>query len=100
MESNGKARLKCGYKDNEFELEFQIVDEDSPAILGREACSKLWLIKRVYKVENKDQTDIVSEYQDLFTGLDCVPGLHHIQLNPDVAPAIKREHYPLRRNSS
>ncbi|RXN08425.1 retrotransposon-like family member retr-1 [Labeo rohita] len=88
METKGKVWLKCGYKDTEFDLEFQIVEEDSPAILGREACSKLGLIKRVYKVENKNQTDILSEYQDVFTGLGCVPGLHHIQLNPDVAPVI------------
>lgn len=69
-------------------LEFQIVDEDSPAILGREACSKLGLIKRIYKVENKDQTDILNEYKYVFTGIGCVPGLHHIQLNPDVTPVI------------
>lgn len=24
----------------------------------------------------------------MFTGLGCVPGLHHIQLNPDVTPVI------------
>ncbi len=88
MEPKGKAMLKCGYKDNEFELELQIVDEDSPAILGRESCSRLGLIKRVYKVENKDQTDILNEYKDVFTGLGCIPGLHNIQLNLDVAPVI------------
>ncbi len=86
-----REMLKCGYKDKEFELEFQIVDEDSPAILGREACSKLGLIKRVYKVENKDQTDILNEYKDVFTGLGCVPGLHHIQLNPDVAQSFTHQ---------
>ena len=32
----------------------------------REACSK--------EVENKDKTDILTEYQDVFTGLGCVPG--------------------------
>ncbi len=88
MEPKGKAMLKCGYKDNEFELEFQIVDEDSPAILEREACSRLGLIKRVYKVENKDQMDILNEYKDVFSGLGCIPGLHHIQLNLDVAADI------------
>lgn len=42
----------------------------------------LRLIKKVYNVEKKDQTDILREYKDVFTGLGCVPGLHHIQLNP------------------
>lgn len=41
METKGKVWLKCGYKDTECDLEFQVVDEDSPAILGREARSKL-----------------------------------------------------------
>ncbi len=39
-------------------------------------------------MENKDQTDILNEYNDVFTGLGCIPGLHHIQLSPDVAPVI------------
>ena len=43
----------------------------------------------MYKAENKDQTDILSEYQDVFTGVGCVPGLPHIQLNPDAAPVLR-----------
>ncbi len=39
-------------------------------------------------MENKDQTDILNEYKDVFTGLGCIPGLHNIQLNLDIAPVI------------
>lgn len=86
--TKGKAKLKCDFRDKEYELEFQIIERDSPAILGRESCTKLGLIRRVYSVDKKDNTDILSKYEDVFTGLGCVPGLHHIQLNPDVTPVI------------
>lgn len=88
MATKGKAKLKCDFKVKEYELEFQIIARDSLAILGRESCTKLGLVRRVYSVEKKDNTDILSEYEDVFTGLGCVPGLHHIQLNPDATPVI------------
>ena len=43
--TKGKTKLKCDYKDKEYELEFQIIERDSPAILGRESCTTLGLIK-------------------------------------------------------
>ena len=30
----------------------------------------------------------MSEYEDLFTGLGCVHGVHHIQVNLEVSPMI------------
>ncbi|KAK0154441.1 hypothetical protein N1851_003463 [Merluccius polli] len=86
MEPKGKAKLKCYHKDKEYELDFQVVDGNSPAIIGRDACTELGLIKRVFKIGNED--NILGEYEDLFTGLGCVPGLHHIQLDKEVPPVI------------
>lgn len=51
------------------------------------------MVKRVYTVEERTQTDILSEYEDLFEGLGSVPGVRHIQVNPDVAPVV----HPPRR---
>lgn len=45
-------------------------------------------MKRVYKVENENKTGVLREYQDIFTGLGYVLGLHRIQLNADVVPII------------
>lgn len=60
MATKGKAKLKCDYKDNDYELEFQVVERNmSPVILGRESCTKLGLITRVYSVDRKDSTDIL-----------------------------------------
>lgn len=32
--------------------------------------------------------DILKEFEDLFSGLGCMPGYHHIQLNPSVKLAV------------
>ena len=60
MEPNGKAMFKCYHMDKEYQLEFQVAEGKSPAIIGRDACTKRGLIKRVFKVENED--DILREY--------------------------------------
>lgn len=86
MEPKGKVKLKCYYKDKDHEFEFQVVDGNSPAIIGRDACTELGVVKRVFKIGTED--DILGEYEDLFTGLGCVPGLHHIQLDKEVPPVI------------
>ena len=76
--TKGKAKLKCDFKDKKYDLEFQIIEKDSPAILGRESCTKLGVIRRVYSVDKTSNTDILSKDEDGFTGLGCVSGLHHI----------------------
>ncbi len=46
------------------------------------------LIKRLYRVDKEVETDILRECKDVFTELGCVPGQHHIQIDPAVAPVI------------
>jgi hypothetical protein len=49
---------------------------------------KLGLRERTFKLEHRTETDILSEYEDPFTGLGCVAGVHHIQTDPDVTPGV------------
>lgn len=77
----GVAKMKCEYKTAVHKLEFQIIE----AILGGDSCTQMGLIKRIYKVDREEETDILREYKDVFTGLGCVPGQHHIQTDPAVA---------------
>lgn len=44
------------------------------------------LIKRLHVL--KTESDILSEYEDLFTGLGCIPGVRHIKTDPDVTPVV------------
>lgn len=32
--------------------------------------------------------DILNEYEDLFSGSGCIPGVYHVQTNPGVTPVI------------
>lgn len=88
MEPEGMAKLKCEYKTQAQELEFQVIKSDLPAILGGDSCEQLGLITRVHKVDREEETDILTEYKDVFTGRGCVPGRHHIQVDPAVTPVI------------
>ena len=84
----GQKTISCKYKDKELKVDFQVVKHDAKAVLGKESSVAFGMVKRVYAVEERTQTDILSEYEDLFEGLGCVPGVHHIQVNPAVAPVV------------
>ena len=51
------------------------------------------LIRRLHKLNREEETDILREYRDVFTGLRCGPGQNHIQIDPAGAPVI----YPPRK---
>ncbi len=46
------------------------------------------VIKRAYKVEKQEETDILKGYKDVFTGTGCVPGLQHIHINRAVTLVV------------
>lgn len=74
IDQKGKKTLNCQYKEKVFDLECQVIEQDAPAILGRSACLQMGLIPRIFQLEQRTDTDILSEYKDVFTGLGCVPG--------------------------
>lgn len=53
-------------------------EKDLPAILGKSACMDLQPVQRIYN----------AVFDDVFNGLGCKPGVHHIQIDPSVAPVI------------
>lgn len=63
------------------------MEKDAPAILGRATCQTLGMIKRIHDVSANDDA-ILKEFEDLFSGLGCMPGYHHIQLDPSVKPVV------------
>ncbi len=84
--AKGKIMLTCQYKDKKFGLEFEVIKNNAPAILGGESCEKMGLVKRLHTL--KTESDILSEYEDLSTGLGCIPGVYHIETNPDATPVV------------
>ena len=93
----GSIRLPCYFNNNIYDIEFQVIDQAAPTILGSETCQKVGLVQRMYKldnpVENVDNSDIKTEYSDLFEGIGHLPGKHKIHVDPNVTPVV----HPPRR---
>lgn len=86
---NREAR---GMKEN---LPFFVAAVKSPPILGLSACQNLNLVRRVASVTQAPLTkdEILAGSPDVFTGLGCMGGTYHIELDNTVEPVI---HSPRR----
>lgn len=94
IDTTGKANLSLCYKGKYYVADFEIVSENSEPILGLSTCLDLKLVKRVNSVSgNQDPKLLVKEYEDLFHGLGCLPGIHHIEIDKSVKPVV----HPPRR---
>ena len=93
----GSIRPACYFNNNIYDIEFQVIDQAAPTILGSETCQKVGLVQRMYKldnpVKNVDNSDIKTEYSDLFEGIGHLPGKHKIHVDPNVTPVV----HPPRR---
>ena len=86
IQAKGKVMLTCQYKDKKYDVEFEVIKNKAPAILGGESCEEMGLVKRLHVL--KTESDILGEYEDLFTGLGCIPGVYHIKTDPEVTPVV------------
>lgn len=80
----GQVQLTFTYKNQKHNIQFQVVDGNVPAILGRTTCEKLGMVWRIYEIKTKE--DILKDFDDLFSGLGCLQ--HHIKTDPNVSPVI------------
>ena len=93
----GKATMLCQYNGKKYKVEFEILDQDVPSILGLPTAIELNLIKRIYTIEEQTTPDNNSEfyekYKDVFDGLGCVSDvLYHIDVDPSCQPVIHPPH--------
>ena len=79
--------LECTYRNIPQKIHFYVVDKPVMPIVGLQTCLKLNLIKKVDSLLT--QADILNTYQDLFSGLGKLPGMHHIQIDPTVNPVVE-----------
>lgn len=83
----GKCIVSIVHRGTRYPVQFVVVPGTAPALLGRNACEKLDLVKRIHTVRIPSQ--ILNEYQDLFAGLGCLPGEVDIKLRPDAEPVVQ-----------
>lgn len=93
----GNIILQCKYQDHVSDNTFEVVDLPSEPILGSASCSAMGLVKRTYKLDHAETTnipkDIQSEYSDVFKGLGLLPVKQDIKIDPLIPPVI----HPPRR---
>ena len=93
----GSVKLPCQFRNDIFDIEFQVIEQKAPTILGSETSQQIGLIQRMFKldnpVENIDNSDIQRDYSDVFKGIGCLPGKHKIHIDSTVTPVI----HPPRR---
>ena len=93
---SGIATLTVSHKDTEQQLDFFVVPGSGPTLLSCVTCSKLDLLRRVHAAQtNLEELKPVSttecllrEFDDVFNDVGCVPGEHHIVVDPTVKPVI------------
>ena len=61
---SGKVSLTCEYKGKFTVIDFVLVEQDLPSILGLKSSLDLGLIKRIYRLEEEN---LESEYADVFS---------------------------------
>ena len=90
-------KLPCKFRNDIFDIEFQVIEQKAPTILGSETSQQVRLIQRMFKldnpVENIDNSDIQRDYLNVFKGIGCLPGKHTIHIDSSVTPVI----HPPRR---
>ena len=92
LKVEGKCSLACSYKGTQGQHKFYVVATQVPPLLGLSSCLSPSLIQLVLSVEKRQGSDTVSqtpgdtfgEYKDVFDGLGSFPGVHKIQLQPEV----------------
>ncbi|XP_054278887.1 uncharacterized protein K02A2.6-like [Macrosteles quadrilineatus] len=111
----GETDLVCYFNDKVYCMTFQIVD--IPAyqrpLISAETCKQLKILQvkaQLCKVEdvdtslsnntNQQDNDIIDEFDDVFTGLGCLPGIFHLEVDATVDPvknSPRKVSIPLRK---
>lgn len=77
----GVCDLICSHKNVNYNIRFAIADIKCQSVLGRKSCEEIGLVKRIHTINLKD-------YEDLFSGLGCLPGQYHIVVDKSVRPVV------------
>ncbi len=91
IKPEGVAKLHVHARNKTTDMVFFVTTASDTALLGRQACVQLDLIRKVEKLRPSPpttKTELLSRYASVFQGLGQFPGLHHIHTDPNVPPVI------------
>jgi hypothetical protein len=84
----GVATLSLVYHDRRLDADFLVIDTQDPTLLGLDACLRLGIV-HIDAVDASSSTiAVIEQYANIFTGVGCVPGEHHISVDKSVPPVI------------
>lgn len=95
LKNVGCVKLHVTYKNSSYHGYFCIVDTVSQPIIGLQASLELKLIELILSVDQvaMDRESVLSEYNQLFSGLGTLDGEVNIHLKADATPVV----HPPRR---
>lgn len=79
----GSAVISFGFLNSSHSAEFFITSNNSYPIIGLPTLKRLGIVG----VDSTD-TDLLTEFNDIFSGIGKLPGTHKITLKPDHTPVI------------
>jgi hypothetical protein len=93
----GTYTLDVSVADKHTQITFDIIEQAPwPIIDGRTCVKQGWIQMQVHAVAQHSsltKEQIMCDYKDVFTGLGCLPGKYHIDIDPEVKPV---QHAPRR----
>ena len=96
----GQIRLLTKWKGRKYAVLFHFVKQDLTPRLCRTTCDKMNLVKilhadvnathdeRIEVLPNVRSDPILSEFNDIFTGVECLEGNYSIQVDDDFRPVV------------
>lgn len=93
LKPEGTISLECSNAQTKSNLLFYVSNHSDTAILGKDACEALGLIKRmdIDTLAVKFPTtkeELLKQHASVFEGLGEFSGEHHIHIDPTVTPVI------------
>ncbi len=91
----GQADVDIIHRGQKYTATFVVTPKKDQTILGLQDCERLGLVRRLYEVradipdEKQNSDEIFQTYADVFSGLGCLPGEHHITLDESVSPVVE-----------
>ena len=95
----GRCYTQVKHKGTLYNMAFFVVQGSRQPLMGLRDCVRLGLVKRVCVVDKDSNKEFIDEYPDLFEGLGCLPGKHHITVAENAQPvknACRKVPFPIR----